>query len=79
MYSRWLKQKFLSPSKRESARSKTNLRWLSTPEKSKRYSQLQSRLDAKSKKMKRLKEKISLMMEKDHVTLDSTHNPISDQ
>ena len=47
MYNRWLKLKSLSPSKRQSTRSKTNLRWLSTPEKSKRYSRLRTRLDAK--------------------------------
>lgn len=72
MYHRWLKQKSLSPSKRQSTRNRTNLRWLSTPEKSKRYSQLRTRLDAKEKKIKRLKEKIGVMMEKDHITLDPT-------
>lgn len=72
MYHRWLKQKPLSPSRRLSTRSKTNLRWLSTPEKSKRYSQLRTRLDAESKKIKRLKEKINVMMERDHITLDPT-------
>ena len=39
MYRHWLKQKSLSPSKGQSTASRTNLRWLSTPEKSKRYSQ----------------------------------------
>ena len=56
----------------KSTASRTNLRWLSTLEKSKRYSQLRTRLDAKSKKIKRMKEKISVLIEKDHVILDAT-------
>lgn len=48
------------------------MRWLSTPEKAKRYSQLRNRLDAKSKVVKRLKDKISCMIEKNHVSLDDT-------
>ncbi len=66
MYHRWVKQKSLSPSKRQSTNSKTNLRWLSIPERSKRYSCLQTR----AKEIKRLKEKINLIMEKNRVTLD---------
>ena len=74
MYHCWLKQKSLSPSKRQSTASRTNLRWLSTPEKSKRYSQLRTRLYVKSKKIKRMKENISVLIEKDHAILDATHS-----
>ena len=72
MYHRWLKQKSLSPSKRQSTASRPNQRWLNTPEKSKCYAQLRTRLDAKSKKIKCMKEKISVLIEKDHVILDAT-------
>ena len=48
------------------------MRWLTTPEKDKRYSQLRRRLDAKSKEVKRLKDKINIMIEKNHVSLDAT-------
>ena len=72
MFHRWSKQKSLSPSKRQSTRSRTNMRWLTTPEKDKRYSQLRRRLDAKSKEVKRLKDKINIMIEKNHVSLDAT-------
>ncbi len=74
MHHRWLKQKSLSPSKRQSTRSKTNLRWLSTPEKCKRYSHLRTRLDAKAKVIKRLKEKVQVIMEKNRVALDPALN-----
>ena len=69
MHYHGLKQKSQSSSKRESTRSKTNLRWLSTPEKSKRYSDLRTRLDVKAKKVKRLKEKICVIMENNCVAL----------
>ena len=60
MYHRWTKQKSLSPTKRQSTRSRTNLRWLTTPEKTKRYSQLRSRLDTKSKEVKRLRIRLTI-------------------
>ena len=69
IYHRWVKQKSLSPSRRQSPRSKVNICCLNTPEKSKRYTQLRSRLDAKSKKVKRLREKIAALTEKNHVIL----------
>ena len=59
----------LSPSKRQSTRSRTNLRWLNTPEKAKHCSQLRSRLDAKSKEVKWLRDKI---IGKNHLSLDAT-------
>ena len=70
MYRRWLKQKSLSPSKRQSTSSKINMRWLSTPEKSKRYAELRGRLDAKSKEVKRLKERVNAILDKNNVPLD---------
>ena len=57
IYNRWLKKK--SPS--QQSRSKTNIHWLNTPEKSNRYSHLRTRLDAKSKDVKRLQDKISYL------------------
>ena len=72
MYHRWTKQKSLSSTKRQSTRSRTNLRWLTTPEKTKRYSQLRSRLDTKSKEVKRLRDKINIIIEKNHVSLDAS-------
>lgn len=68
IYHRWLKQK--SPS-RQSSTSKTNIRWLNTPEKSNRYSQLRTRLDAKSKEVKRLQDKISYLTKQNGVLLES--------
>ena len=51
IYHRWKKQKSLSPSHQQSTESKTNIRWLSTPDKAKRYSKLRNILDAKLKTM----------------------------
>ena len=59
-----MKQKSLSPSCRQSPRSKVNICFFNTPEKSKRYAKLRSRLDAKSKEVKRLREKIAALTEK---------------
>ena len=71
IYHRWSKQKSLSPSHRESTKSKTNIRWLNTPQKAKRYSKLRSRFDVKLKEVERLKEKINKMTDGNHVILSS--------
>ena len=68
IYHRWLKQK--SPSQ-QSSKSKVNIRWLNTPEKSSRYSQLRTRLDAKSKEVKRLQDKISCLTKQNGILLES--------
>ena len=68
-YHRWLKQKALSPRHRQSTSSRTALRFLSTPEKSKRYSQLRARLEAKSKESERMRQKIAILTEKHGVQL----------
>ena len=68
IYHRWLKQK--SPS-RQSSKSKVNIRWLNTPEKSSRYSQLRTRLDAKNKEVKRLQDKISYLTKQNGILLES--------
>ena len=72
IYHRWCKQRSLSPSHRLSTKSKINTRWLSIPEKVKRYTKLRTRLDAKSKEVKHLREKIIELKEKNHILLDST-------
>jgi hypothetical protein len=71
IYHRWMKQR-RSPSHRQSTKSRTNIRWLTTPEKLNRYSRLRSRLDVKHKEVKRLREKIDVLTERNHVLLDST-------
>ena len=68
IYHRWLKQK--SPS-RQSSKSRVNVRWLNTPEKSSRYSQLRTRLDAKNKEVKRLQDKISYLTKQNGILLES--------
>ena len=68
IYHRWLKQK--SPS-RQSSKSRVNIRWLNTPEKSSRYSQLRTRLDVKNKEIKRLQDKISYLTKQNGILLES--------
>ena len=58
MHHRLLKQKSFSPSHRLSSSSRVNMRYLSSPEKKKRYTSLRSRFDSKCKEHKRLKETI---------------------
>lgn len=70
-YHRWKKQKSLSPRHHLSTSSKTNFRFLSTPEKTKRYSSLRARYDAKSKKVDRMKAKISALVKKSGVQIGS--------
>ena len=50
-YHRWNKRKSLSPRRHVSLSSKTNFRFLNTPEKNKCYSKLRAKYDAKSKKV----------------------------
>ena len=70
----WSKQRSCSPSDtyRSSPRSKTNVRWLNTPEKVSRYTKLRKRLCASSRVVKRLQEKIARITENNHLNLDST-------
>ena len=66
------RKKIVSPSHRQSTRSKINVRWLNTPERTERYSQLRTRLDTKLKQVKHLKDRISSIVGKSHVILDLT-------
>ena len=66
---RWLKQKALSPSRRESVTSKVNFTHLNTPEKQRRYTNLRTQLKTTEKQMERLKDKIDHMMKLNGVDL----------
>ena len=70
MKARWLKQKTSSPSVRQSPSSRTNVRFLKTPERLKRYKGLRSRLDNKIKENKRLRAKIKDMINKQGNRID---------
>ena len=77
-YHRWNAQKSQSPRRHQCTSSKTNFRFLSTPEKTKRYSSLRARYDAKSKRVERMKSKISALVGKNGVSIgemssDFTH------
>lgn len=72
IYHRWVKQGSQSPSCRVSSTSRANIRYLNTPERVKRYSKLRTRLATQNKVVQRLKEKIALIMDRNHVVLDST-------
>ncbi len=63
-YHRWNAQKSQSPRRHHCTSSKTNFRFLSTPDKTKRYSSLRARYDAKSKRVERLKSKICALVGK---------------
>ena len=69
-YHRWKKQKS-SPHHHLSTSSKTNLRFLNTPDKIKRYSSLRARYDAKSKIVERMKSRISALVKKNGVQIGS--------
>lgn len=71
MYHRWSKKNCVSPSHRQSADSRVNLRYLTTPEKAVRYRKLRSKLDTKSRQVKYLKEKVSKLLENSNVSLDA--------
>lgn len=67
-YHCWKIQQSLSP---KHPFSKTNFRFLNTPEKSKRYSSLRARLDAKAKEVQRMKSRISALVNKHGVNIGS--------
>ena len=69
IYHRWVKQKSLSPSQRESATSRTNFSLLNTPEKQKRYSNVCSQFRTQEKQLERLQEKISTLIKGNGVIL----------
>ena len=69
IYHRWVQVR--SP-RRQLSSSKTNIRWLNTPEKTKRYSHLRTRMNAKEKEVKRLREKITTLTEENGVLLESS-------
>lgn len=71
MYHRWLKHKRLSPSRRQSTTSRINVRWLSSPDKRKRYTKLRARLDSTAKENKRLRETIKSLTRSGGVELQS--------
>ena len=56
-YHRWNIKRNTSPSKRISPSSRSNVRFLSTPEKQQRYKNLKARSDAAEKKLKKMIEK----------------------
>ena len=79
IYHRWLKQKSLSPSRRESTPSRTNFTHLHTPEKRKRYSNVCSRFRTREKQLVRLQVKISSMIKRSGVDLcQEMHNDFKD-
>ena len=55
MRHRWTKQKSLTPTRRQSSRSRVNVRWLNTPEKRNRYRDMKRRIDKQSKEVQRLR------------------------
>ena len=58
MYSRWKEKKRASPTKLVSTSSKTNIRYLRTPEQQKRVALMRSRIESAEQKVRRLKKKI---------------------
>lgn len=65
----WWSKRNCSPSHRQCADSRVNLCWLNTPEKAVRYGKLRSKLDAKSRQVKHLKERIGKLLERSGVSL----------
>ena len=55
MRHRWSKQKSLTPTRRQSSRSKVNIRFLNTPERHSRYRDMKRRIDKQSKEVQRLR------------------------
>lgn len=70
LHRRWMKKNTTSPSTRTSASSKTNFRYLNTPERQQRFSNLHMRVRADEKKIMRLRSKIDVLTKKDGVNLD---------
>ena len=77
-YHRWLKQKSLSPRRRQSTSSKTALRFLNTPEKTERYTQLRAQLYAKTKEVERMRSKVATLTEKHGVQLGELSSDFKD-
>lgn len=77
-YHRWNAQKSQSPRRHHCTSSKTNFRFLSTPDKTKRYSSLRARYDAKSKRVERLKSKISDLVGKSGVSIGEMSSDFTD-
>ena len=68
----------VSPSAHTSTSSHTNVRHLSTPQKSRRYKQLKARCDAAERKVKRLTENIRKLIASRSVLVDSSlHNDLT--
>lgn len=68
MRHRWSKQKSLTPTRRQSSRSKVNIRFLNTPEKRSRYRDMKRRIDNQSKEVQRLR--IAAAMQANGVELE---------
>ena len=62
IYHRWLIEKSLSPSRRESTSSRINFTHLNTPEKRRWYSNLHLRLENEEKQLERMRDKIDHLM-----------------
>ena len=61
-FHRWQKKRSVSSPQHQSPSSRTNFRFLNTPQKSKRYSRLRARHDVKSKTIERLKVSVSTLV-----------------
>ena len=72
LYHNWVRQKSSSPSHRQSTTSKTNFRWLSTPERAAQLLRTKSKLAAKTKEVNRMKESLKRMVDQNHLVLDPT-------
>lgn len=70
MYYRLHSAPAVSPSVHASTSSHTNIRYLNTPQKAKRYKHLKARCDAAEKKIKRLKNNIDKLIASSSVTVD---------
>ena len=69
MRHRWSKQKSLTPTRRQSSRSRVNVRFLNTPEKNNRYRDLKRRIDKQSKEVQKLR--IAAAMQANGVELEA--------
>ena len=75
MYTRWITH---SPSRHTTTSSKTNFRYLSTPEKAERYKELKGRSLSAESTVKRLKERIKQVMSNHSIEIDQElHNDLS--
>ena len=69
VYNCWLKQQSLSPSRWQSAWSRTNFTHLNAPEKQKQYSNLRVQLKTNEKQIERMKDKIEYLTKLNGVSL----------